>query len=300
MKESDYLRPGERIDDLEVNGFRIIQNPSFFCFGMDAVLLANFVRTRRKDRIMDLGTGTGIIPLLLTAKGKCAACDGLELQEAVAEMAGRSVQLNFDMLEGKTETEKLKDVPGASSGGKTEKLKDVPEAVSEAASCGKEDHTSDPVKEALRNLRILQGDIRSVPQHFPKAVYDGVTCNPPYIKGTSGLHNDETAYTIARHEIAVSWEEIVQAAAHLVKPGGTFTLVHKPFRLPELMQTLQKYKLEPKRMQMVQPYADKEPNMVLLEAVQGGGPQLTVLPALVVYNPDGSYTRQVLDMYGKP
>ena len=283
MKESDYLRPGERIDDLEVNGFRIIQNPSFFCFGMDAVLLANFVRTRRKDRIMDLGTGTGIIPLLLTAKGKCAACDGLELQEAVAEMAGRSVQLNFDMLEGKTE-----------------KLKDVPEAVSEAASCGKEDHTSDPVKEALRNLRILQGDIRSVPQHFPKAVYDGVTCNPPYIKGTSGLHNDETAYTIARHEIAVSWEEIVQAAAHLLKPGGTFTLVHKPFRLPELMQTLQKYKLEPKRMQMVQPYADKEPNMVLLEAVQGGGPQLTVLPALVVYNPDGSYTRQVLDMYGKP
>lgn len=296
MKESDYLRHGERIDDLEVNGFRIIQNPSFFCFGMDAVLLANFVRTRRKDRVMDLGTGTGIIPLLLTAKGKCAACDGLELQEAVAEMAGRSVKLNFDMLEGKTETEERKDVSETTSGGKTEERKDVPEAVSH----GRGDPPSDPVRDALRNLRILQGDIRSVPQHFPKAVYDGVTCNPPYIKGSSGLHNGETAYTIARHEIAVSWEEIVQAAAHLVKPGGTFTLVHKPFRLPELMQTLQKYKLEPKRMQMVQPYADKEPNMVLLEAVQGGGPQLTVLPALVVYNPDGSYTRQVLDMYGKP
>lgn len=256
MKETDFLREGERIDDLEVNGFRIIQNPSFFCFGMDAVLLANFARTRRKDRVMDLGTGTGIIPLLLTAKGKCASCDGLELQTSVADMASRSVQLNR----------------ACSAGG----------------------------PEATENLRILQGDIREVPQNFPKAVYDAVICNPPYIKGTGGLHNDETAYNLARHEIAVSWEEIVQAAAHLLKPGGTFTIVHKPFRLPELMQTLQKYRLEPKRMQLVQPYADKEPNMVLLESVQGGGPQLTVLPALVVYNPDGSYTRQVLDMYGKP
>ena len=82
----------------------------------------------------------------------------------------------------------------------------------------------------------------------------------------------------------------------------TFPIVDctRPVNLPELMQTLKEYKLEPKRMQMVQPYRDKEPNMVLLEAVLGGGPQLTVLPALVVYESDGSYTRQVLDMYGKP
>jgi len=269
MNEAELLREGERIDDLEVHGFRIIQNPSFFCFGMDAVLLSGFARTRKKDRVMDLGTGTGIIPLLLTAKGKCSACDGLELQEAVAKMAGRSVQLNQIRL-----AEESKE-PVASEETK---------ALLEAAS----------------RLRILQGDIREVPDRFPKAEYDAVTCNPPYIKQTSGLHNDETAYNLARHEIAVSWEEIVRAAAHLLKPGGTFTIVHKPFRLPELMQVLQKYRLEPKRMQMVQPYVDKEPNMVLLEAVQGGGPQLTVLPALVVYNPDGSYTRQVLDIYGKP
>ena len=94
MTEDIILREGERIDDLEVNGFRIIQNPSFFCFGMDAVLLSAFSSTGAKDRVMDLGTGTGIIPLLLLAKGKCASATGLELQEAVAEMASRSVQLN--------------------------------------------------------------------------------------------------------------------------------------------------------------------------------------------------------------
>ena len=280
MKLSEYLREGERIDDLEVNGFRIIQNPSFFCFGMDAVLLANFVRTRSRDRVMDLGTGTGIIPLLLTAKGKCASCDGLELQEAVAEMAGRSVRMNLEMFHGAGDEPDTPDKPG-----KTMVSRDI---------------AAPSVEMALRNLRILQGDICEVPQNFGKAVYDAVTCNPPYIKGEGGLHNDTAAYNLARHEIAVSWEQIVRAATHLLKPGGTFSVVHKPFRLPELMQTLQRYKLEPKRMQLVQPYADKEPNMVLLEAVQGGGPQLTVLPTLVVYNPDGSYTRQLLDMYGKP
>ena len=92
----------------------------------------------------------------------------------------------------------------------------------------------------------------------------------------------------------------MKAAAYVLRPGGRFFLVHKPFRLPELMQTLQAYRLEPKRMQLVQPHEDQEPNMVLLEAVQGGGPQLTILPTLVVYNRDGSYTERLLEMYGKP
>ena len=246
--EEEYLREGERIDDLQVNGFRIIQNPSFFCFGMDAVLLANFAGTRRKDRVLDLGTGTGIIPLLLLAKEKAMICDGLELQEAVAEMAGRSVRLN-----------QVED-----------------------------------------RCRIISGDICQVPKTMEREGYDAVTCNPPYIKAPSGLHNDADAYNIARHEIAVTWEDIARSAAYLLKPGGRFAFVHKPFRIPELMQTLQKYKLEPKRMQLVQPHAGREPNMVRMEAVKGGGPQRTVLPTLVVYEKDGSYTKEVLEMYGKP
>ncbi len=247
ISNQDLLRRGERIDDLEVNGFRIIQNPSFFCFGMDAVLLSSFAGTGPGDRVLDLGTGTGIIPLLLTAKGKCAFAEGLELQEPVAEMADRSVRLNG----------------------------------------------------AEKVCRIRCGDIRKVPEEYKRAEFDAVTSNPPYIEGGSGLHNELTTRNLARHEIEVTLEQVVRAAAHLLRPGGSFYLIHKPHRLPEIFGTLRSFRLEPKRMQLVQPYRDKQPNMVLVEAVAGGNPFLTVLPVMVVYEKGGGYTEELLRCYGK-
>ena len=88
------LLDGERIDDLERNGYRIIQDPNGFCFGMDAVLLSGFVPPQTSGKILDLGTGTGIIPILLRAKTKSRDITGLEIQERSVEMAGRSVRLN--------------------------------------------------------------------------------------------------------------------------------------------------------------------------------------------------------------
>ena len=247
MTDEELLREGERIDDLEVNGFRIIQNPSFFCFGMDAVLLSAFAGTGSKDRVIDLGTGTGIIPLLLTAKGKCASAVGLELQDAVAEMASRSVRLN----------------------------------------------------RAEERIDILQGDIKKAKELFRGSSFDAVTCNPPYISVKDGLHNYATEKNLARHEIAVKLEDVVQVAGYLLRPGGSFSMVHKPFRIPEILELMRKYRLEPKRMQLVQPYADKEPNMVLIEGVRDGNPWLKVLPAMIVYEKGGGYTQELLKTYGK-
>jgi len=88
------LKPGERIDDLQRNGYHIIQNPEKFCFGMDAVLLTGFARAQEKDVLLDIGTGTGIIPLLMSAKYGCAHLTGLEIQEESADMARRSVAMN--------------------------------------------------------------------------------------------------------------------------------------------------------------------------------------------------------------
>ncbi len=93
-KNSLPLYEGERIDDLQRNGYGIIQKAGGFCFGMDAVLLSGFARARKSDVAVDLGTGTGIIPLLLYAKTGASRIYGLEIQEEVADMAERSVRLN--------------------------------------------------------------------------------------------------------------------------------------------------------------------------------------------------------------
>lgn len=95
------LLQGERIDDLERNGYKIIQNREKFCFGMDAVLLSGFVKVQKGERVLDLGTGTGIIPILLEAKTEGERFSALEIQKESADMAKRSVQLNH--LEKKIE-----------------------------------------------------------------------------------------------------------------------------------------------------------------------------------------------------
>lgn len=89
-----YLKEGERIDSVQRDGLSIIQDPSKFCFGMDAVLLSAFVRANEGERILDLCTGNGIIPILLYAKTKGTSITGLEIQEEIAEMAARSVAMN--------------------------------------------------------------------------------------------------------------------------------------------------------------------------------------------------------------
>lgn len=240
------LKNNERLDELQRNGYQIIQNPEKFCFGMDAVLLSGFAHAREEDTLLDMGTGTGIIPILMEAKYKCAHLTGLEIQEESADMARRSVALN----------------------GLSEKID------------------------------IITGDIKEAGSIFKSASFDCITCNPPYMIGNHGITNPDAPKAIARHEILCTLEDVVSQAAKLLKPGRHFFLVHRPFRLAEIITTLTKYKLEPKRMQLVYPFVDKEPNMVLLEAVRGGKPRMTVEKPLIVYQAPGVYTSEIYDIYG--
>lgn len=245
-KRDIVLKENERIDDLQRNGYCIIQDPDRFCFGMDAVLLSGFVTAKDGARVLDLGTGTGIIPILLAAKTKAAHLTGLEVQADSADMAGRSVALN----------------------GLEEKID------------------------------IVTGDIKEADKLFHPASFDVITCNPPYMIGEHGLKNPEDAKAIARHEILCTLEDVISQAAKLLVPGGRFFLVHRPFRLAEIIVTLTKYRLEPKRMRLVYPFADKEPNMVLLEAVRGGRPRMTVEKPLIVYREPGVYMPEIYEVYG--
>lgn len=240
------LKEMERLDELQRNGYQIIQNPEKFCFGMDAVLLSGFVHTKKGDILLDMGTGTGIIPILLEAKTECTHLTGLEIQEESADMARRSVALN----------------------GLSEKI------------------------------TIVTGDIKEADNIFPSASFDCITCNPPYMIGNHGIANPDAPKAIARHEILCTLEDVIRQAAKLLRPGGHFFMVHRPFRLAEIMTIMSKYKLEPKRMRLVYPFADKEPNMVLLEAVRDGRPRMTVEKPLIVYEKPGEYTEEIKELYG--
>ena len=243
--QNDLVYPGERVDDLQ-NGLYVIQNPEKFCFGMDAVLLSGFADIRQNEKVLDMGTGTGIIPFLLKAKDKGSHLTGLEIQEECADMARRSVSYNH--LEA--------------------------------------------------DIDIVCGDIKEAAEIFGAASFDVVTSNPPYMIGQHGLTNPEEPKAIARHEVLCTLEDVVSRTAKLLKPGGHFYMVHRPFRLAEIMTMLVKYKLEPKRMQLVYPYIDKEPNMVLIEAVRGGRSRMTVEKPLIVYQSPGVYMREIYDIYG--
>ena len=240
------LKDKERLDELQRNGYKIIQNPDKFCFGMDAVLLCAFARAKKTDTLLDLGTGTGIIPLLMEARYGCSHLTGLEIQPESADMAARSVALN----------------------GLEEKIE------------------------------IVTGDIKEADKIFASASFDCITCNPPYMIGQHGLTNPEEPKAIARHELLCAFRDVARQAGKLLKPGGHFFLVHRPFRLAEIIVTLSEYSLEPKRMQLVYPYEDKEPNMVLLEAVRGGKPRMTVEKPLIVFESPGVYRAEIRDIYG--
>ena len=145
---------------------------------------------------------------------------------------------------------------------------------------------------------VVTGDIKEASGIFGLSVMDVITTNPPYMIGGHGLANAEGPKAIARHEVLCNLDDIMRESARILKPGGRFYMVHRPFRLAEILKKMSEVRLEPKRMRLVYPYVDKEPNMVLIEGIRGAKPRMTVEPPLIVYEKDGGYTQEVLEHYG--
>lgn len=239
------MHPSERIDDLLTHDLKIIQSREVFSFSMDAVLLSRFVSLPiQRGRIMDLCTGNGVIPLLLSTRSK-ALIEGLEIQERLYDMASRNVELN---------------------------------GLSE-------------------QIRILHGDLKDAPSAMGHGGYDVVTCNPPYMLGNTGDKNMNEHFAIARHEIYCTLEDVIRVSAYLVRSGGKVALVHRPSRFTDLVFLMRKYKVEPKRVRFVHPKPGTEANMVLIEGIRDGKPDIKVLPPLVVYDENGSYCPEIYEIY---
>ena len=239
------LQPSERVDDLLTDRRKIIQSHEVFSFSMDAVLLAHFASLPiQKGRIMDLCTGNGVIPLLLSTRSK-AKIDAIEIQERLYDMAVRNVKLN-DLEE---------------------------------------------------DIHIYLGDLKEAPQRFGHGSYDVVTCNPPYMLPNTGEVNQNEHFAIARHEIYCTLEDVIRISAYLTRSGGKVALVHRPSRFVDLIEMMRKYRIEPKRIRFVHPKAGSEANMVLIEGIRDGKPDVKLLPPLRVYEEDGSYTPELLEIY---
>ncbi len=230
------IRPGERLDDLQIGGLELIQDPEKFCFGVDAVFLSDFVRVRPGESVLDLGTGNGIIPVLLSAKTEARHITGLEIQADTAEMARRSVAHN---------------------------------------------HLED-------RIDIVTGDIKEAAELFRPAFFDVITTNPPYMLADHGIRNPDDAKAVARHEILCTLDDILRESMRLMQDKSRFYMIHRPFRLTEIMIKMHEYKIEPKRIRFIHPYIDKEPTMVLIEGVRGAKPRVTVEPPLIIFDSHGA------------
>ena len=242
------LKENERIDDLELKGLKIIQNKEGFCFGIDSVLLSDFAKNiKNNSLVLDLGTGTGIIPILLCGKTNLKKVIGIEVQEKIAEMAKRSIKLNN--LEARFQV----------------------------------------INENILNLKNI----------YQNQTFDVVVTNPPYKKKNSGIINENKEKLISRHEIEANLEDFIKVSKDLLKDKGEFYMVHRPERLVDILSIMRKEKLEPKVLRMVYSNKNKEPKLVLIKGIKNAKPFLKVEKNLYIYDENGNYTDEILEIYNK-
>ena len=243
------LKGDERLDYLLAEELRIIQSPSVFSFSLDAVLLARFVSVPIvKGQIVDLCSGNGVIPLLLSTRTN-AAITGIEIQERLYDMAIRSIEYN----------------------------------------------------DLSSRLHMIHGDIKDIAQQIGFSKYDAVTCNPPYFPTPKAdERNKNEHYAIARHEIMCNLEDVIRTSSQLLKQGGKAAFVHRPGRLMDILTLMRKYRIEPKRLQFVHPMQGKEANIILIEGIKDGSPDLKTLPPFYVYDSNNEYTEEAkVLLYGE-
>lgn len=244
------INEDESIDDLQ-NGYHIIQKKNAFRYGVDAVLLADFVKTKKNDKVLEIGTGTGIIPILIAAKANKrempASIEAVEVQSQMAEMADRSVELNS--------------------------LQDL--------------------------IKIRNIDIRNFDSNLKKAEYDIVVMNPPYMRAEKGINCPDESRNIACFEIKGTLEELIESAKDLLKTGGKLFMIHRADRLADVFFAMRTAGIEPKKIRFVQSKPRSKPHLILIMGSRNGGVELKFDDPLIIYEEDGTYTKDVLEIYGR-
>ena len=240
------LKDGERINQLFSTDVKIIQNREVFSYSVDSVLLSRFPNLPKRGLIVDLCAGNGAVGLFASTRTK-AQIIAVEIQERLADMAERSIELN-----GLT-----------------------------------------------HQMQVIQDDLKYLTHYIDGSKVDMILCNPPYFKVDKHSNlNASRHYLLARHEIATNLEEICQISQRVLKSNGHLAIVHRPERFLDIIDTMIAHNLAPKRIQFVYPKANREANMLLIEAIKDGSRDgLKILPPLFIHNEDGSYTPEIHEIY---
>jgi tRNA1Val (adenine37-N6)-methyltransferase len=235
----------ETLDDLILGNMKIIQAAQGYRFSLDAVLLAHFPEIKRVKRVFDLGTGSGVIPLLLAIRAPDLRISGVEIQPAMVDRARRSINLNG-----------LGD-----------------------------------------RIEIIQDDIKELEKSLPGGCAELVLSNPPFWRKGEGHISINPEEAIARHELKLNLEELVEQGAHLLCPGGKMAIIQRAERLSEAMEIFRRHNLSIKRLRMVHSFSHRNAGLVLLEGHKNRSGNLTILPPLVIYEKPGEYSDEIKQIY---
>ena len=206
----------EEILDLQFQNLKVIQDPEGYCFTSDSVLLANYVKSKASDTVVEFCAGSGVVSILLSKKQKMKKIFAFEIQKRLFDMFQKSIKMN----------------------GLEEKITAV----------------NDRLENAVEYLSQEGADV--------------VLCNPPYHEG--GDQSDKKEVAIATHEVETNLESIVKSANKVLKFGGKFYMVHRVDRLVDVLCTMRKYKIEPKKINIIYPKIQAEPVVFLVTAIKGG------------------------------
>jgi tRNA1Val (adenine37-N6)-methyltransferase len=240
------IRKDETLDDLIIGGLKLIQSRDGYRFSLDAVLVSFFPNLKKVNTVVDLGTGNGVIPLLLSARAPHLKITGIEIQDNMVDRARRGIKHN----------------------------------------------------RMEKRIEIIQEDIRQIEKTLNRGIAELVISNPPFWKQGEGRLNINQEAAAARHEIYAGIEDIIRAAAYILKPGGNLCIIHRADRLIEIIRLFTHNKLGIKRIRMVHSFIDREAKMVLIEAQKARTGETIILPPLIIYENTGEYRNELKKIYG--
>lgn len=146
---------------------------------------------------------------------------------------------------------------------------------------------------------IESGDLKNASEIYKKGSFDKITCNPPYMKCGAGIQNNKDTKSVSRHEILCTLDDVLRVSRELLISKGRLFMVHRASRLADVLCTMRKCGIEPKRLRLVYPSPEKAPNLILVEGMKDGGEELKILPPLYVYDLNGNYSDEINKIYGR-